>query len=144
MNDLFDYGLRFDPKECAACGGACCRGRDGFVLVETPEIITVSDFLGISAEEFLEKFTRFVDGIRVLDDRDDDDGCVFLDHEGRCSIYPVRPVQCRTYPFWPGNMRSPDAWNKTAEECPAIGKGDNRTLCEVLDFVWLHIARYKL
>ena len=35
--------------------------------------------------------------------------CVFLKEDperGRktCSIYPVRPLQCRTWPFWPENL----------------------------------------
>lgn len=26
--------------------------------------------------------------------------CIFLDKDGKCSIYPVRPAICQMYPFW--------------------------------------------
>ena len=38
--------------------------------------------------------------------------CVFLDQETNyCRIYEARPVQCRTYPFWPSILKSQEAWN---------------------------------
>jgi len=43
-----------------------------------------------------------------------DYGCVFLDPFGQCSIYDVRPVQCRTYPFWPSLLESKEDWDNEA------------------------------
>lgn len=40
-----------------------------------------------------------------------------------CMIYDVRPMQCRNWPFWPGNLQSPDDWNAAAKKCPGINKG---------------------
>jgi Fe-S-cluster containining protein len=41
--------------------------------------------------------------------------CIFLDRTtNQCQIYPVRPVQCRTYPFWPTVTASVQSWN---DEC---------------------------
>jgi Fe-S-cluster containining protein len=38
--------------------------------------------------------------------------CIFLDRTtNHCQIYPVRPVQCRTYPFWPTVTASVASWN---------------------------------
>lgn len=38
--------------------------------------------------------------------------CVFLEPDGKqCSIYEARPVQCRTYPFWPTIMESMQSWD---------------------------------
>jgi Fe-S-cluster containining protein len=45
----------------------------------------------------------------------------FIDN--RCSIHPVKPTQCRLYPFWFGNVRSKNSWDKTCAECPGIGEG---------------------
>ena len=42
-------------------------------------------------------------------------GCVFLDPTGQCSIYDVRPVQCRTYPFWPSLVGDQASW-----ECEGV------------------------
>jgi uncharacterized protein len=41
-----------------------------------------------------------------------------------CTVYPVRPKQCRTWPFWESNLQSPDDWNRTAEGCPGCNRGD--------------------
>jgi hypothetical protein len=54
--------------------------------------------------------------------------CVFLvkDAQGKrtCSIYPVRPLQCRTWPFWSDNLRSPAAWAEAANTvCPGMNNG---------------------
>lgn len=43
-----------------------------------------------------------------------DHGCVFLDPRGQCSIYAVRPVQCRTYPFWPSLVDAQEDWDDEA------------------------------
>jgi Fe-S-cluster containining protein len=52
---------------------------------------------------------------------------VFLHHtaEGKrtCSIYPVRPLQCRTWPFWNHNLRSPSTWAEASDMCPGMNNG---------------------
>ena len=48
--------------------------------------------------------------------------CHFL-VEGGCGIHPAKPVQCRTFPFWPELVDHPRAWTNTAKYCPGIGKG---------------------
>ena len=40
--------------------------------------------------------------------------CIFLDPAGQCTIYDARPVQCRTYPFWPSLLDSLEDWNDEA------------------------------
>ena len=40
-----------------------------------------------------------------------------------CSIYPVRPLQCRTWPFWPGNIRDPESWRLASRTCPGMTRG---------------------
>jgi Fe-S-cluster containining protein len=39
-------------------------------------------------------------------------------------VYPVRPPQCRTWPFWESNLESPEAWQKTCDDCPGSGQGE--------------------
>jgi len=43
-----------------------------------------------------------------------DDGCTFLNPIGQCSIYDVRPIQCRTYPFWPSIVKNKQTWEDEA------------------------------
>lgn len=64
---------------------------------------------------------RLVDGELALKEKPNGD-CIF--HDGGCSIYPVRPAQCRTFPFWLKNLRNEQAWQDTAAGCPGIGQGE--------------------
>jgi Fe-S-cluster containining protein len=38
-------------------------------------------------------------------------------------IYPVRPSQCRIWPFWTENLKSPDTWNQAVQKCGGINHG---------------------
>lgn len=48
--------------------------------------------------------------------------CRFLTDAG-CSIHPVKPAQCRIFPFWPELVESRREWRKAAHYCPGMGKG---------------------
>ena len=52
--------------------------------------------------------------------------CIFLQKNGGkkiCRIYPVRPNQCRRWPFWSENLASANKWNEAAQKCNGINKG---------------------
>jgi len=58
--------------------------------------------------------------------------CVFFDHDTRhCEVYDLRPRQCRTWPFWDSNLKSPKAWKETCKECPGSGQGKLHQLNEI-------------
>lgn len=48
--------------------------------------------------------------------------CIFLKdgRETACSIYAARPQQCRTWPFWPELLRSPENLREAMRLCPGI------------------------
>ncbi len=48
--------------------------------------------------------------------------CVFW-KDGGCSVYPARPVQCKTYPFWQHIVGEDDGWQRESLSCPGIGTG---------------------
>jgi Fe-S-cluster containining protein len=50
--------------------------------------------------------------------------CVFWNREKGCTVYPVRPPQCRTWPFWESNLASPEQWEETCAICPGSGRGE--------------------
>lgn len=52
--------------------------------------------------------------------------CVFLEdgREARCSIYPVRPEKCRTWPFWPELAASDAEQTRACRVCPGIVRDD--------------------
>jgi len=49
--------------------------------------------------------------------------CHFLTENG-CSVHPVKPVQCRLYPFWPELVENRANWQAERAMCPGIGKGE--------------------
>ena len=50
--------------------------------------------------------------------------CVFYDRTEGCTVYPARPRQCRTWPFWESNVATPESWASTCEVCPGSGQGE--------------------
>ncbi len=110
-------GLRF---ECQPGCTECCR-QPGFVYLTERDLLRAAAFLGMTAEAFERKYvyrTR-----RLLRLRTPREGrCHFLREDG-CSIHPVKPAQCRIFPFWPELVESRREWQKTGAYCPGIGKG---------------------
>jgi Fe-S-cluster containining protein len=55
--------------------------------------------------------------------RFDEEACPFLDEANRCRIYPVRPMQCETWPFWTENLVE-EVWRGEVKECcPGLDRG---------------------
>jgi len=48
-----------------------------------------------------------------------------------CRVYSVRPAQCRTWPFWEGNLASPEAWEKSTRRCPGMNHGRHYSWQEI-------------
>ena len=115
----FADGLRF---QCTGCGD-CCTGAPGYVWVNQAEIDALAARLEMTPAAFERKFVREIGVRRSLKERRNYD-CVFLDAETRkCTVYEQRPRQCRTWPFWDSNLKSPESWSETCEACPGAGKG---------------------
>ena len=120
-------GLRFT---CSGCGN-CCTGAPGYVWVDQQEIEQLAAWLGLAVGEFSRRFVRKAHGRKSLIEYDNGD-CVFFDPESRgCRVYTHRPKQCRTWPFWDSNLRSPEAWQETCRICPGSGKGQLVPLSEI-------------
>ena len=109
-------GLSFS---CTRCGD-CCTGVPGYVWGGPTEIEALAKHLGLSVDSFGERYLRKVGRRYSLIEKPGGD-CVFFDKG--CSVYPARPTQCRTFPFWRSNLKSERAWDEIADECPGIGQG---------------------
>lgn len=122
-------GLRF---KCTQCGD-CCTGAPGFVWVNAAEIAALAKRFDMPVDEFEERYVRRV-GIRKSLVEFDNGDCVFFDTEKRrCTVYEDRPRQCRTWPFWQSNVRTPETWAQTCEVCPGSGTGNLVPLEKILD-----------
>lgn len=116
----YEKGLSFQCTEC----GRCCTGSPGAVWVDKKEIEDIAKFLSITVEELEKTYTRMLGNRKALKEKPPKNGdfdCVFLENN-RCSIYPVRPKQCKTFPWWKENLTSEEAWNEAASYCEGINK----------------------
>ena len=126
-------GLKFTCTQC----GNCCTGGPGYVWISPEEITRLADFLKLEPTEVVQKYCRKVGGRLTLKERRTKEGnydCIFLKERpplpgqiasaGKaCSIYSVRPLQCRTWPFWPENLESPEAWKHAGRRCHGMDNG---------------------
>ena len=116
--DGFDFG--FDLSACTDCASRCCRGKSGNVWVSQQEILRICTFLKTNAIDFIQEYLNRIGNRLSIKERFTDDNfeCVFFEGlERRCSIYPVRPIQCRQFPFWDYFRRHKD---EVIQECPGI------------------------
>lgn len=109
--------------------------QEGFIFLTEEDRLRISKFTSKPIIEFA-KFRKF-DGTRFsgkgwfwsLKNAAGTHHCRFL-IGGKCSIYEVRPAQCRTFPFWPEIVSQPQAIQEIAKQCPGIGKGEELTQIE--------------
>ncbi len=124
-------GLSF---ECLQCG-ACCAGPDeGYIWVTKREIALIAKHLNEPAEQLWGKYIKRMGRRATIIEKPVTRDCIFLtntDGKWTCAIYPVRPNQCRTWPFWPDNLTTPDHWNRAAMKCPGISRGRLYSLEEI-------------
>jgi len=85
--------------------------------------------LGMSLEDFMQEHTVEVEGRPSLGEKRVGGAydCLFLqrhpDGKKTCTIYSVRPTQCRTWPFWESNLESPLDWKQAGRTCPGMQSG---------------------
>eukprot|EP00967_Tisochrysis_lutea_P123100 scaffold204405_cov37-Tisochrysis_lutea.AAC.2 len=145
QNPWFADGLRFS---CSACGN-CCSGSPGYIYFTAEEANNMARQLGMSTNEFYRSKVRRVkpegagpEGpyLYTLEETPAPDGngqdCILLDRssgKGLCSVYTARPSQCKSWPFWAGNVESADAWQeaKAGTPCPGMGSGPLVSATEV-------------
>jgi len=115
------YGYKFDPSACETCGGHCCTGESGYIWAKYDEIVNMAEFVNLSVEDFATMYLKKVKHRYSLVEKklaEDNFACIFFDEtKQRCSIYPVRPLQCRTFPFWEQFKNDEEEVRK---ECPGI------------------------
>ncbi len=123
MSEWYENGLQF---ACTQCGN-CCTGLPGDVWFTDAEGKAMADARGMGIAEFRRQFARR-EGIRwslTEVDRGGKFDCVFLDRDADglaiCGVYDARPSQCRTWPFWKQNLRSPESWDAVKRATPCRG-----------------------
>ena len=121
-------GLHF---ECTQCG-ECCVNREEYahVYASREEVRELAELLEMPVREFRRRYA-FVDEDGWTQLTVADGHCVFLDVEtGGCRVYAVRPVQCRTFPFWKEFIRDGEWTVRARSLCEGVGRGRVYTLAE--------------
>ena len=128
----YAFGLAF---ECQQCGRCCAGPEEGYVWADTSEISDIAAFLGISELDLHRNYLRRVGRRYTLVEDATTHDCICLKPNAlggkSCSIYSVRPAQCRTWPFWPANLQSPDAWARAGMRCVGINRGKRFNLDDI-------------
>ena len=128
---FFDQGLFFECRRC----GFCCQGDPGIVTVFADEARSIARYLSMDVAVFIKTYLHSVKGRYSI--RENEDGrCLF--YQNACTIYPVRPRQCRNFPFWFENLRSFKKWRQISRQCPGIGSGELYTKEHIIEI--LHTA----
>ncbi len=115
-------GLNFSCKRCSRC----CTKESGYVYLSEKDLSNLLACFNLSKEEFIEKYCRWVpyyDGNEVLCLKEKPNYDCILWKDG-CEAYQVRPVQCRTYPFWSFLLKDKKTWDDECVTCPGINSGE--------------------
>lgn len=123
---FYRRGLRFS---CTRTGRCCVnRGKYRYVYLCLDDRRRLARCLGLSTLKFTKRYAAKTDGLFHL--AITGDACLFL-ARGRCLVYDARPLQCRTWPFWPESMK-PSVWEReVAPNCPGVGRGKLHTAEEI-------------
>jgi Fe-S-cluster containining protein len=104
-NSKFKFRCHKDIK----CFTQCCSNID--ILLTPYDIVRLKQRLGLSSEEFLEKYTHAKihdksshPHLYLMMGDDKEKRCPFVTDEG-CTVYTDRPANCRYYPIGQGTMK---------------------------------------
>jgi Fe-S-cluster containining protein len=116
------FNFSFETSACDTCAGNCCIGESGYIWVTHTDMQNISEFLKEKIYVFYKNYINKVKYKYSLKEIEYNDGfkCVFFDEKKRsCGIYRVRPVQCRTFPFWEHFKTN---IKEVEDECPGINR----------------------
>ena len=118
----FDYpaAVRFRCVKCGICCGDT-NEKTRHILLLPPEAEQISKTTSQPTSRFAVKINSTEPYTYEMKKREDGK-CVFLENN-RCTIYAVRPLICRFYPFELKSLGDKKYQFLFTEECPAIGKG---------------------
>ena len=112
--------LRF---HCTGCGQCCSGDPDYYVFLTQRESEGIRRHMGLTTDWFKRRYLRRTPEGDLVINNQGGGRCVFLNKDNRCRVYADRPLQCRTYPFWPEVMKSRSMWRGEARRCEGIDQG---------------------
>ena len=101
--------------ECRRCGD-CCRGYGGTAVDET-DIRAIAAYLDMDPDTFRERYC-VAGRTRPSLVQQPNGYCAFWDQ--LCTIHPVKPRMCRSWPFIKSVLVDVKNWRVMAGMCPGI------------------------
>lgn len=129
------FPFSFQTTACNHCPAKCCTGASGNIIVNDQEIGNISRELQLDEQIFRTEFLRTTEeghlSLREYKLGHNNYACALLEPNGKkCSIYNVRPMQCRTFPFWNEYSGSDDLAElyrkELDEECLGVELDENK------------------
>jgi hypothetical protein len=74
----------------------------------------------MSKKSFIKQYVEKINGSYYFNE-ESAEPCKFL-KDGGCSIYPVRPAQCRTFPYWSSLLRNDGRMESLLRFCEGMKK----------------------
>ncbi len=104
-----------DIFNCQKCGD-CCLGYGGTFVTEE-DIENIAGYIHADPQCFVKQYCQ-MSGSRPVLAQGENGYCVFWD--GECTIHPVKPRMCRSWPFINGVLMDVENWYVMAASCPGI------------------------
>ena len=108
----------FAGYDCCKCNN-CCRAYA--VVLDDNDVEAISQHLGQPKDDFISEnleISDFDESCYKINQQ----SCAFLCADGKCSVYEVRPSECKGFPFTdhPDRLESMFGVISFAEECPIV------------------------
>jgi uncharacterized protein len=104
-----------DIFKCRQCGD-CCKGYGGTFISER-EIEKIAAYIHTDPNGFVNSYCQISGGKTILAQAENM-YCIFWD--GLCTIHPVKPRMCKTWPFIESVIFDFNNWHIMASLCPGI------------------------
>ena len=120
VQTVLEPGVHYACQRC----NACCKWP-GDVRISEGDISTIADFLGLSENDFIFRYTRLRTnrtGLSIVEKQNHE--CIMLE-DGGCRIHPVKPSQCAGFP----NQWNFPGWRDICEAIPVrVDSGDSKKI----------------
>ena len=120
MNFEYPVAVHFQCLKCGICCGDT-KEKSRHILLLAKEAEQISETTSQPTPNFAVKI-RDREPYSYEMKKTENGKCVFLKND-RCTIYEVRPLICRFYPFELQGSHGENYQFLFTEECPGIGKG---------------------
>ena len=107
-----DFEYIFNCRKC----GDCCKGYGGTFVTDS-DIEAICRHLKFDPEKFIETYCS-MSGAKPLLIQGKNDYCIFWDKV--CTIHPVKPAMCKSWPFIQSVLTDVDNWYIMASFCPGM------------------------